>query len=170
MAEGHPLTDADRWDWLIALRRAALCTLSNQPITAPSPNAGGKGSPPPPPRRSASAEPEDLPAGVVLTCSALKEKYRDVLRIASYNNRSIRVHFVYLHASEEVLLQRVAARKGHYMGAAMVHSQFESLEVPDLSEEWDVLRIDVDGTKEEVERKALREVEAAVRMVVEEED
>lgn len=169
MAKGHPLTDEDRWDWLIALRRAALCTLSGKPITTPSPNAGGNGGSPPPPATRNTETDAELPSGVVLTCSALKAKYRDVLRIATYNDRSIKVHFVYLHASEDVLKERVAARKGHYMGAAMVHSQFMSLEVPDLKEEWDVIRIDVEGTKEEVEKMALRQVEEAVRAAVKQE-
>jgi len=84
MSHGIPLTDQDRWDWLIVLRRAAMSTLTSTPS----------------------------PAGVVVTCSALKQRYRDVIRIAHYNSPDVLVHFVYLHASEEVLLQRVGARKG----------------------------------------------------------
>ncbi len=98
-----------------------------------------------------------------MTCSALKERYRDVIRIAHYNSPDILVHFVYLHASEDILLQRVRARKGHYMGVNMVHSQLEVLEVP-AKEETDVVRIDVNGTKEEVEAEALRKVKEAVQM------
>jgi gluconokinase len=64
---------------------------------------------------------------------------------------------VYLHASEDVLLQRVGARKGHYMGANMVHSQLEVLEEP-AKEETDVISIDVNGTKEEVEAEVLWKV------------
>jgi gluconokinase len=134
MSQGISLTDQDRWDWLITLRRAAMSKLSS-----PS-----------------------CPSGVVVTCSALKQKYRDVIRIAHYNSPDILVHFVYLHATEEVLLQRVGARKGHYMGANMVHSQLESLEEP-TPEETDVISVDVSGTKDEVEAEALRRVREVVK-------
>jgi gluconokinase len=132
MSKGIPLTDQDRWDWLIILRRAAMKALESDPFLT----------------------------GVVVTCSALKQRYRDVIRIAHYNDPDILVHFVFLSASEETLLQRVAARKGHYMGANMVHSQLEALEVP-TDEEKDVIKVDVSGTKEEVEAEALRRVREA---------
>lgn len=119
MASGVPLTDADRWDWLTALRQNSMQLIAS-------------GS-----------------EGVVLTCSALKRKYRDVIRVAAYNNPSIQIHFIYLDASEDVLLKRVAARKGHYMGANMVHSQFNILERPQ-EDEADIMSVDVSKTQEEV--------------------
>lgn len=70
---------------------------------------------------------------------------------------------MYLHASEEMLVERVGKRKDHYMGAEMVHSQFASLEVPDTGREWDVVRVSVEKGKLEVEEDALRAVERAVR-------
>ncbi len=128
MAAGTPLTDADRWDWLVLLRQKAMERLSS-------------GS-----------------SGVVLTCSALKRKYRDVIRIASYNDHDVLVHFVYLRADEEVLLQRVKARQGHYMKDSMVKSQFKSLEEP-ADEERDVLGVDVSRSLTEVQRIALSRVQ-----------
>ena len=130
MTKGIPLTDADRWDWLITLRDAAASALQASPTRT----------------------------GVVVTCSALKRKYRDVIRVAAYNNHGISVHFLYLHASEQTLLARVAARQGHFMGAAMVHSQFESLEVPGETEMKDVIAVDVGGPLSEVEAFALEMV------------
>jgi len=175
MSQGHPLTDQDRWDWLVALRIAAEKTLNGLTTTAPSPNAGSSLSTTPEPESTSkplrngadleSPAPKSLPQGVVLTCSALKRKYRDVLRTTAYYHPRVLVHFVYLHASEEILLERVKARKGHYMGAEMVHSQLETLEVP-VDEEWDVLIVDVGGTKEAVESEALAAVEDCVRNVV----
>ncbi|KAH8599036.1 P-loop containing nucleoside triphosphate hydrolase protein [Bisporella sp. PMI_857] len=132
MSKGIPLNDEDRWDWLASLREASVKSLS----------AGHH--------------------GVVLTCSALKKKYRDVIRVAAYYDHDVMVHFVYLHAREEVLVKRVAERKGHYMGAAMVHSQFLALEEPG-EQEKDVITVDVSGSIEEVERDALAKVEAAVQ-------
>ncbi|EMR72334.1 putative thermoresistant gluconokinase protein [Eutypa lata UCREL1] len=111
MANGVPLTDSDRWDWLTLLREESLRQLS----------AGA--------------------AGVVLTCSALKRKYRDVIRVAPYYSHDVLLHFIYLHAPEAVLLDRVGKRQGHYMGANMVHSQFSILEPP-TAEETDVISID----------------------------
>ncbi|KAH8808276.1 P-loop containing nucleoside triphosphate hydrolase protein [Xylogone sp. PMI_703] len=133
MSRGIPLNDADRWDWLTALRQESLRRLQS----------GAQ--------------------GVVLTCSALKRKYRDVIRVAPYYSHNVRVHFVYLHATEKVLLERVAARKGHYMGANMVHSQFDALEEPG-EEETDVVTVDVTGSIEEVEREALEKVQTVMKM------
>ncbi|CZT48298.1 probable glucokinase [Rhynchosporium secalis] len=100
--------------------------------------------------------------GVVLTCSALKRKYRDVIRVAGFYSQGARVHFVYLHAPEEVLAARVGARKGHYMGAEMVHSQFTILEAPG-DKETDVISVDVSGSIEEVEEEALAKIHEAIR-------
>lgn len=154
MSEGHPLQDQDRWDWLISLRTACTDVLAGK--TPKTSNAKPVFE-----TKQDKISPENPPRGVVLTCSALKRKYRDVIRIANYNDPSVMVHFIYLHASEELLLKRVAERKGHYMGAQMVHSQFESLEIP-TKDEFDVLRVDVGGTKAEVEAEALRKVEEIV--------
>ncbi|MGB8770905.1 MAG: gluconokinase [Candidatus Korobacteraceae bacterium] len=61
---------------------------------------------------------------VVLACSALKASYRETLRVSS------EVKFVYLHASFELIAQRLALRKGHYMNADLLRSQFDTLEEP----------------------------------------
>jgi gluconokinase len=127
MANGIPLTDADRWDWLTLLREESLRQLAS----------GVK--------------------GVVLTCSALKRKYRDVIRVAPYFTHDVSLHFIYLHAPEAVLLERVGLRQGHYMGANMVRSQFEILEPP-MAEETDVISIDVSGPISEVLAEALGQV------------
>ena len=74
--------------------------------------------------------------GVVVTCSALKKKYRDVIRTAKLYDEdpNAAVHFIYLRASKETLLARVAARQNHYMKDAMVVSQLAALEEPDADE------------------------------------
>ncbi|RFU75266.1 thermoresistant gluconokinase [Trichoderma arundinaceum] len=127
MRSGIPLTDSDRWDWLTALREESMRQI----------NEGQ--------------------AGVVLTCSALKRKYRDVIRVAAYYDHHLLIHFIYLDASEELLLQRVTQRQGHYMGANMVHSQFDILERPSQNE-TDVITIDVSRTLGEVQEDALARV------------
>ncbi|KAF2221398.1 P-loop containing nucleoside triphosphate hydrolase protein, partial [Elsinoe ampelina] len=99
MAAGYPLTDSDRWDWLARVRDAAVSTLSSRPHNH------------------------------LVTCSALKHSYRDMLRSVPASS-GIKVHFVYLALSEEVLFRRVRERVGHYMKESMVRSQIEVLEEP----------------------------------------
>jgi len=142
MAAGIPLNDSDRWDWLITLREEAV-----KELTTPS--------------SAISAHGKNNNRGVIVTCSALKHKYRDVIRVAPYTHPFIQVHFIYLHADEKLLQDRVAARQGHYMKSTMVHSQFENLEEPD--KEDDVLKIDVDVPPQEVQRRALEVVKAKLR-------
>lgn len=76
------------------------------------------------------------PEGAVLTCSALKKSYRDRLRAACPALR-----FVYLDIDRVTAGQRVAARAGvHFFSAALVDSQFATLESP--VGEPGVLRVD----------------------------
>lgn len=137
MANGIPLSDEDRWDWLISLRNAAIEAL------APSEDD----------RRSTRS-----PNGVIVACSALKRKYRDVMRIASYGAPSVHIHFIYLKLPESALIQRVTQRSEHYMKSGMVHSQLQVLEDP--QDEWDALTVDVDGPPEEVQRRVSELVSA----------
>lgn len=99
----------------------------------------------------------------VVTCSALKKKYRDVIRVANYEHPSVQIHFVFLKLDEDVLQQRVKERVGHYMKADMVHSQMVALEEPDVNIETDVLKIDVRKGKEEVQKDAWEAVEAKIK-------
>ncbi|KAL8868700.1 MAG: hypothetical protein Q9174_004816 [Haloplaca sp. 1 TL-2023] len=136
MASDQPLTDNDRWDWLISLREAAVSRLT--------------------PSRKSAMKPHD---GVVVTCSALKRKYRDVMRIAAYNDHSTLVHFIYLRLDEETLTQRITARQGHYMKSAMVRSQMAALEEPDVEEQGrDVLELDCGASLTEVQKRVVRTV------------
>jgi gluconokinase len=61
----------------------------------------------------------------VVACSALKEKYREQLR---QGNDGLRM--VYLEGSFDLIRERLAARRSHYMKANMLQSQFETLEPP----------------------------------------
>ena len=62
---------------------------------------------------------------VVLACSALKQAYRDRLAQASD------VRFVYLKGDAATIRPRLAGRKGHFMPASLLASQFAALEEPD---------------------------------------
>lgn len=72
----------------------------------------------------------------VVTCSALKRSYRDVLRGAH-----ARVRFVALTASAKLVEARMAERKGHYMPVSLLASQFAALEP--LAGDEDGVEIDV---------------------------
>ena len=76
--------------------------------------------------------------GTVVACSALKRAYRDRLRAGA--GRKLR--FVYLVATPEEMRERVSARKGHYMPASLVDSQFATLEPPEG--EADVIPLSAD--------------------------
>lgn len=61
--------------------------------------------------------------GAVASCSALKRKYRDQLRAHCPD-----VEFVHLSGSAELIGGRLAARTGHFMPAALLRSQLDTLE------------------------------------------
>jgi gluconokinase len=80
------------------------------------------------------------PDGVVLTCSALKRAYRDLLR-----NYTPGLRFVFLDLDREAALQRVAGRgAAHFFSPKLVDSQFATLERPDG--EAGVLKVERDRT------------------------
>lgn len=76
---------------------------------------------------------------VVVTCSALKRSYRDVLRGAA------RVRFIHLDVARPVLEERLADRTGHFMAAGMLDSQLATLEPP-TADERDVEIVRVSST------------------------
>lgn len=61
----------------------------------------------------------------LITCSALKRSYRDVI-----NRRGYGVTFVYLKGSYAEIRGRLAVREGHFMPAQLLESQFADLEPP----------------------------------------
>ena len=68
-------------------------------------------------------------AGVpgIITCSALKRRYRDVLR--EHN-----VIFVHLTGSKDLIGRRLATRHDHYMPTSLLDSQVDALEPPEPDE------------------------------------
>ena len=64
--------------------------------------------------------------GVVATCSALKRSYRDRIRAKVAPPLS----FVFLSVAQEELARRLRSRRGHFMPAALLESQLNTLEIP----------------------------------------
>jgi gluconokinase len=87
-------------------------------------------------------------SGGVVTCSALKRTYRDVLRGGGP------VFFIHLDGAREVIAARLAARKGHFMPLALLDSQFATLQPLDPDEPGVVL--DIDATPEALADAAYR--------------
>jgi len=78
-------------------------------------------------------------AGAIVACSALRLAYRDRLRAAV--GPSLR--FLFLRGDKALMRARVAARKGHYMPASLIDSQFAALEPPEA--EGDVVALAADA-------------------------
>lgn len=66
----------------------------------------------------------DCGQDLVVGCSALKQEYREGLA------RGIRIRWVYLKVSAALARSRLNERKGHFMKADLLESQFETLEEP----------------------------------------
>lgn len=73
----------------------------------------------------------------VVTCSALKRRYRDVIVGARDD-----VRLVYLKGDYELIAKRMVARHGHFMPVALLRSQFDVLEEPESDERAIVVTID----------------------------
>lgn len=123
MARGEPLTDQDRLPWLLKLHEVIEK------------------------ERSSGSD-------ALVVCSALKRLYRQILLYGSkalasspapdhdiLPSRCPDVYFLFLHGDYDLLYQRLVARKGHYMKADLLKSQFDVLEPP--TDEENVLPLDI---------------------------
>ncbi|XP_077378137.1 putative gluconokinase [Festucalex cinctus] len=123
MARGEALTDQDRFPWLLRLHDVIE-------------RARGSNS------------------DALVACSALKRLYRLILlhgskALPTSTSSSPLPHslpgvfFVFLHGDYQVIRQRMVARRGHFMKADLLDSQFDVLEIPAEEQEENVLRLDV---------------------------
>lgn len=135
MSAGIPLTDEDRMPWLkllaetvVTIEPSASPTLFT--TTTETPNFLEH------PTSSAGIAETEKPVKlqvVICTCSCLKRKYRDYLRMSIIDNSGapkVRLAFVFLYASPEVLIERTMKRNGHFMKSEMIKSQIDALEMP----------------------------------------
>jgi gluconokinase len=75
--------------------------------------------------------------GGVMSCSALKRKYRDQLRRGCPD-----ILFLHLTGTPEVIGRRQASRPGHFMPASLLASQFQTLEPLEPDEHGVVIDVD----------------------------
>lgn len=88
----------------------------------------------------------------VLTCSALKRDYRDII----IGNRSD-VTLVYLEGSHDLIRRRMAARFEHFMPVALLDSQFATLEEPTPDER--AIVVDVGGRPADIAASIVQQLE-----------
>ena len=139
MSRGEPLNDDDRYPWLKCIHDKAQNVCDQSDKSRPL---------------------------VLIACSALKKSYRDNLRGQSDNDRDIKTYFLYLKGSEEVLHNRMAARKGHFMTDKMLKSQLSTLEEPNLNDEVDVCVVDIDSEPDEVLNKSFTSIKSLLKLDV----
>lgn len=68
--------------------------------------------------------------GLVMSCSALKRSYRDVLRTEGGD-----VNFIFLKGRRALIAERIAGRRGHFMPPSLLESQLATLEEPSPDEQ-----------------------------------
>ena len=85
----------------------------------------------------------------ILVCSALKQKYRDILRKGNKN-----LYFIYLKGDFDLIGERLKNRKGHFFKPEMLKSQFEVLEEP-INNHNDVGYININKPLPEVVRDSM---------------
>jgi carbohydrate kinase (thermoresistant glucokinase family) len=89
----------------------------------------------------------------VLTCSALKRSYRDII-IGGRSN----VTLVFLKGSRDLIHKRMAARHEHFMPVGLLDSQFATLQEPTADEH--PITVDVGGRPTEIVGEIVRQLEA----------
>ena len=88
---------------------------------------------------------------VIIACSALKHSYRDVLLRGRGD-----VRFVFLKGTQELIADRLAQRKGHFMPPGLLTSQFKTLEPPEAGEH--VITVSIDETVEMIVDGVMRQL------------
>ncbi|MEA2837051.1 MAG: gluconokinase [Bradyrhizobium sp.] len=91
---------------------------------------------------------------VVISCSALKRAYRDVL---VHGRDDVRI--VYLDGSHDLIASRLAARKGHFMPPTLLQSQVKTLQPPGPDE--NPVTVSIDAPVEEIVADIVRKLATA---------
>ena len=85
----------------------------------------------------------------IITCSALKQEYRAMITADRPE-----VRLVYLCGSFELISRRLAQRRGHFMPAALLQSQFDTLEEPGPGENF--LTVDIGPAPDHIATEIIR--------------
>ncbi|WAQ80673.1 hypothetical protein PtA15_1A11 [Puccinia triticina] len=125
MKSGKPLDDFDREPWLDNIRTKALEMIEHLKSFGQSDHKDGQ------------------PLAIVIACSALKRRYRDMLRGFSASAKNVsktaqsdcQVHFIHLSGDPELIRKRLQDRKNHFVGSDILASQLDTLQEPDPGQE-----------------------------------
>jgi len=90
----------------------------------------------------------------VIACSALKRAYRDVL---VHGRNDVRI--IYLNGTQQLIANRMAMRKGHFMPPGLLASQFATLEPPEPGE--NPLTVSIDASVETIVDDIVRQLRLA---------
>lgn len=93
------------------------------------------------------AEQASRQKGAIIACSALKTAYRQQL----VRGIDSSVHWIFLEGDYGLILERMKARKDHFMPPALLRSQFDTLEKP-----TDALAIDIGQDPDEIVKLIIR--------------
>lgn len=86
------------------------------------------------------AQVQQQTCGAIIACSALKDKYREIL-----NQDIMTPEWIFLQGSYEVIFNRMKNRKDHFMPPHLLQSQFDSLEIP-----TNMFTIDIDQSSDAI--------------------
>jgi gluconokinase len=84
----------------------------------------------------------------IITCSALKNSYRELIQAGTKDLR-----FIYLKGSYELIAQRLSQRKDHFAKGNLLASQFADLEEPK-----DVITVDITPAPEVIAKEIRRQL------------
>ena len=88
----------------------------------------------------------------VVTCSALKRMYRDIVT----NRQSSDVRLVYLKGGFDLIESRLKARQGHFMPPGLLRSQFDALEEPGAGEH--AITVSIDARPETIAERVMEKL------------
>lgn len=88
----------------------------------------------------------------VIACSALRRIYRDIIADGHDD-----VCFVHLHGARDLIAQRLATRRGHFMPIGLLDSQLATLEEPVVPPER-AISLDIEASPEELANEVVRAV------------
>jgi len=87
--------------------------------------------------------------GAIIACSALKEKYRNILS----SGINIPIYWVFMNGSFELIKKRMERRKDHFMPPGLLTSQFDALEVPANS-----IAVDITKKPDEIVKTVISQI------------
>lgn len=88
--------------------------------------------------------------GIILGCSALKEKYRKIL-----SSKNSNITWVFLSGSFYLIQSRLEKRTDHFMSPSLLKSQFDDLEIPNYG-----IKVSIELTPKEIVKSILEKLES----------